>query len=42
MSSQPNISISPEQYLDLERKAEFKSEYFDGEIFAMAGAGRKA
>jgi Uma2 family endonuclease len=41
MSSQPNIFILPEQYLDLERKAEFKSEYFDGEIFAMAGVGRK-
>ncbi len=41
MSSQPNLFITPEQYLDLERKAEFKSEYFDGEIFAMAGVGRK-
>ena len=24
-------------YLDLERKADFKSEFFDGEMFAMAG-----
>jgi Uma2 family endonuclease len=30
--------LSPEDYLALERSAEFKSEYFDGEIFAMAGA----
>ncbi|MGI8741890.1 MAG: Uma2 family endonuclease [Bryobacteraceae bacterium] len=41
MSSQPNIFVTPERYMGLERKAEFKSEYFDGEIFAMAGAGRK-
>ncbi|HRG47191.1 MAG TPA: Uma2 family endonuclease [Leptospiraceae bacterium] len=27
-----------EEYLALERKAEFKSEYFAGEIFMMAGA----
>lgn len=30
--------ISPEEYLALEERAETKSEYFDGEIFAMAGA----
>lgn len=28
---------TPEQYLDLERQAEYKSEYYAGEIFAMAG-----
>src|SRR4051812_34810919 len=27
-----------EEYLALEERAEFKSEFFDGEIFAMAGA----
>lgn len=30
--------ITPEEYLALERKAEFKSEYFNGEMFALAGA----
>ena len=30
--------ISPEEYLRLERQAEYKSEYLNGEIFAMSGA----
>jgi Uma2 family endonuclease len=38
MSLQPKAYLSPDDYLALERSAEFKSEYFDGEIFAMAGA----
>jgi len=35
--SQPKIYYSPEEYLALERAAEFRSEYFYGQIFAMAG-----
>ncbi len=38
MSSQPTTFVSPEEYLEQERLAEWKSEYFRGEIFAMAGA----
>jgi Uma2 family endonuclease len=38
MSSLPK-TFSEEQYLELDRAAERKSEYFDGEMFAMAGAG---
>jgi len=39
MSAQAQIAyITPEEYLSLERQAEYKSEYFDGEIFAMTGA----
>lgn len=34
---QPKSYYSPEEYLALERAAEFRSEYIDGEIFAMAG-----
>jgi Uma2 family endonuclease len=30
--------VSPEQYLETERQAERKSEYHNGEMFAMAGA----
>jgi Uma2 family endonuclease len=32
------IYYTPEEYLELEDKAEEKSEYFNGEIFTMAGA----
>ncbi len=31
---------TPEEYLALEEIADYKSEYFDGEIFAMTGASR--
>lgn len=37
MATQPVLPVSPEEYLRLERMAESKSEYYDGEIFAMAG-----
>ena len=40
MSTQPKHYIPPEEYLQRERKAEYKSEYHGGEVFAMAGAGR--
>jgi Uma2 family endonuclease len=39
MSSQRTTLLTPEEYLEIERKAERKSEYFQGEMFAMAGAG---
>lgn len=38
MSGQPKTFLTEEQYLEIERQAEFKSEYFQGEMFAMAGA----
>lgn len=38
MSSAPTAHLTPEEYLEQERKAERKSEYFRGETFAMAGA----
>ena len=34
------ILITPEEYLVMEREAEFKSEYRDGQIVAMPGASR--
>ena len=32
---------TPEEYLTLERKADYKSEYVNGQIIAMAGASRQ-
>ncbi|MGA0556376.1 Uma2 family endonuclease [Larkinella sp. VNQ87] len=40
MSAQPKPYYNPEVYLELERQAAHKSEYFRGEIFATAGASR--
>jgi Uma2 family endonuclease len=38
MATQPIPFLTPEQYLEIERSAEFRSEYRDGEMFAMPGA----
>ncbi len=37
MSTVPKHYVTAEEYLHRERKAEFRSEYFRGEMFAMAG-----
>jgi Uma2 family endonuclease len=41
MSTLAKTHYAPEEYLELERAAEFKSEYFNGEIYAMSGASRR-
>ena len=38
MTTRPDVRLTPEEYLRIERAAEWKSEYIDGEMFAMAGA----
>lgn len=38
MTAQPKPYLTPDEYLSLERQATHKSEYFQGDIFAMAGA----
>ncbi len=40
MSSLPITKLTAEQYLAQERRAEFRSEFYRGEMFAMAGASR--
>jgi Uma2 family endonuclease len=41
VSSSPAHWISPEEYLEAERRAETRSEYFAGQVFALAGASRE-
>jgi Uma2 family endonuclease len=40
MSTQPVTYLTPERYLEIERAAEFRSEYIDGQMFAMSGGTR--
>lgn len=41
MSSQLQPHLTPKEYLAQERQAQTKSEYLNGEIFAMSGASRR-
>jgi Uma2 family endonuclease len=41
MSIQPTTYLTPAEYLSIERKSEYKSEYTDGVIVAMTGASRE-
>lgn len=41
MTSQPRNLLTPQQYLAAERNASVSSEYYAGEVFAMAGASRQ-
>jgi Uma2 family endonuclease len=38
MAIQPRTRLTPEEYLVIERKAVYKSEYLNGEMSAMSGA----
>ena len=38
MSTLPKSFLSEEQYLEIERAAEFRHEYLDGQMYAMSGA----
>jgi Uma2 family endonuclease len=41
MAAQPQTRLTPEQYLETERSAETRHEYYNGETFAMAGGTRR-
>ena len=37
VQAQPKPFLTPEEYLAIERESETRSEYLDGEMFAMSG-----
>jgi hypothetical protein len=37
MSAGPHPRLTEEEYLKIERAAEFKSEFYDGRMYAMSG-----
>jgi Uma2 family endonuclease len=37
MPAQPQEPLTPEQYLEIERSASFRSEYYKGRMYAMSG-----
>lgn len=41
MSAIPKTSFTEDEYLALERETDYRSEYYRGEIFAMAGASNE-
>jgi Uma2 family endonuclease len=41
MSTAPKPKLTASEYLEIEGRAKFKSEFFNGEVFAMAGASRE-
>src|SRR5215471_12513381 len=41
MSSMPTTFVSPEEYLEIDRRSEERHEYYNGEMFAMAGGSRR-
>lgn len=38
MAAEPRAKMTVEEYLEFDRASEVKHEYYDGEVFAMAGA----
>ncbi|MGH3086647.1 MAG: Uma2 family endonuclease [Rubrobacteraceae bacterium] len=41
MTQERKTLLTEEEYLAIERRAEFRSEFLEGEMFAMAGASRR-
>ena len=41
VQAQPTRPLTPDEYLRLERQAETRSEYWDGQVYALAGASQR-
>jgi Uma2 family endonuclease len=41
MASQAKTLLTPEQYLEMDRKSDVRMEYYFGEVFAMAGGSEQ-
>ena len=41
MATARALRLTPAEYLEQERRTEFRSEYLNGEVFAMSGASRE-
>jgi Uma2 family endonuclease len=41
MSTSPKPKLTASEYLEIERRAKFRSEFFQGEMFAMAGGSHE-
>lgn len=41
MAGASSQKLTPQEYLAIERAADFKSEFFDGKMFAMAGTSKE-
>jgi Uma2 family endonuclease len=41
VQAQPTCELTPEEYLRVERQAETKSEYWHGQVYALAGASEE-
>src|SRR5216684_4260366 len=37
MSASRQPRLTPEEYLEIERRAEFRNEYYNGQMYAMSG-----
>jgi len=40
MGAQPKPYLTPDEYLDRERRRDYRSEYYAGQVFALAGGSR--
>lgn len=40
MATVPRVRVTPEDYLEIDRRSDARHEYLDGQVYAMSGASR--